>query len=237
MTGRIPHSPNSSSRLKPRAVSTTPRSLAREDEATEFASRLNSDKPATREAVGRKSKDRDGNEQPPSEQHDRKPGNEATHHREFPPAECILGNMVAKMHAIALPEAVRQPDVSVADGAFDLNSVAQRVAEEITVTDLSGTREVSIKLKDSLLPDTEIRLVQEEGRMRVRFVTSSSQSRELLSQHQQALQTTLNQKLPGRDFVVSIAGGSQLHQEQRDGQSRGRHEQPQEPNADDERIE
>ena len=115
----------------------------------------------------------------------------------------------------------------------ELNAVVQQVADQVQVADVNGSREVRITLKESILPDTEIRLVQESGRLQVRFVSNTPESLDRIASHQRVLQAALNQKLPGRDVVVSVQTNVDSSSDNPDGRSRGQYEPL--PDEDDER--
>ena len=109
--------------------------------------------------------------------------------------------------------------VPVAD-AGGLDQVVQQICDKILVSDPgSGSREVRILLKDSAMPGTEIRLLQEGGKLQVQFITDNADSHTKLAQHQAALQTLLNERLTDRDVVVEVAMDSQS-QDMGDGRSR-----------------
>ncbi len=109
--------------------------------------------------------------------------------------------------------------VPVADGG-GLDQVVQQICDKILVSDPgSGSREVRIVLKDSIMPGTEIRLLQDAGKLQVQFVTDNADSHTRLAQHQAALQTLLNEKLGDREVVVEVAMDAQ-GQDAGDGRSR-----------------
>ena len=104
-------------------------------------------------------------------------------------------------------------------GGFE--NVVQQICDKILVSDPSaGTREVRIFLKDSVFPGTEIRLIQDAGKLQVQFVTDNVDTQTKLAQHQATLQTLLNEKLDGRDVVVEVVMESQSGQDMGDGRSR-----------------
>ncbi len=100
------------------------------------------------------------------------------------------------------------------------DQVVQQICDKILVSDPgTGSREVRIILKESALPGTEIRLVQEAGKLQVQFVTDNADSQLKLQQHQATLQTMLNEKLGGQEVVVEVAMDAQ-GQDMGDGRSR-----------------
>ena len=103
----------------------------------------------------------------------------------------------------------------------NLEGIVQEVADRILVSDPStGNREVRITLKDSILPGTEVRMSQVNGKLQVQFVTDSSRSMETLAQNQAALQERLNDKLGKQDVVVNVAMESANQGDAQDGRSR-----------------
>jgi hypothetical protein len=67
------------------------------------------------------------------------------------------------------------------------------------------SNEVRIILKDSVLPQTEIRIVREAGEMLVQFVTQSAESAEWLAAQQMAVQELLQERLRREKVRVEIA--------------------------------
>ncbi|MEO1525002.1 MAG: type III secretion HpaP family protein [Planctomycetota bacterium] len=106
-------------------------------------------------------------------------------------------------------------------GSGELDDVAQivgQIADRILVAEPSaGDREVRIVLKDSVLPATEIRLSQAEGKLQLQFVTDSPVAQSILQNNHDALQTRL-QGITGKSVAVTIgsdAGGNDASQDQR----------------------
>ncbi len=134
-------------------------------------------------------------------------------------ADAILRSFIGESNTKAQVQSTSQSSAPA-----DINNVVTEVADQILVSEVDGAREIRITLKDSVLPGTELRLVQEQGRMQVQFITKVADSNELLTAHQASLQTALNEKLPGRDFVVSVQSGSEASNDpnqQQEGRSRG----------------
>ena len=123
---------------------------------------------------------------------------------------------------VAQSSPVEAPPTVDAPPAAGFDNVVQQICDKILVSDPgSGTREVRIMLKDSVLPGTEIRLVQEAGKLQVQFVTDNADSASKLAQHQATLQTLLNEKLSNHEVVVEVAMDSQSGQDMGgDGRSR-----------------
>lgn len=87
----------------------------------------------------------------------------------------------------------------------------------------NGPAEVRISLKDTVLPDTEIRIQRTGDQLAVLFVTGSDASEQSLAPHLRDLQTTLSQRFAG-DVRVGLErpdmGGNAQGNAQGDGRSR-----------------
>jgi type III secretion system needle length determinant len=105
-------------------------------------------------------------------------------------------------------------------GGFE--QVVQQICDKILVSEPgSGVREVRIMLKESALPGTEIRLIQDAGRLQVQFITDNADVHTRLAQQQATLQALLNEKLRDHEVVVEVAMDSQSP-DTGDGRSRER---------------
>jgi hypothetical protein len=242
MTGRIDQTGSTPSRPANSARTSLPHSTANLDQAaSEFSSLLNGGEKARQEPDRDSSHPQEGDRHSEGEQKQRSEGSSTERQSKkqpepmvaeslLPSPDLILQNLTSEVRIELTADAVGgSPNGTSAD--FDI--VVHQVADEVVVSDLSVGREVSIKLKESILPGTEVRLVQAEGRLQVRFVTASAESFERIAPHQQVLQSALNQKLPGHDFVVSVESDSSAFQHHPDGESRGRRDQqdPEEENS------
>jgi type III secretion system needle length determinant len=117
------------------------------------------------------------------------------------------------------PAAVQDP---AAMAGASLDNIVQQIADRILVSDPAtsgGAREVRILLKESALPGTEIRILQEAGKLQVQFRTDNARVQELLLQNQSSLQTLLNERLEKHEVVVDVAMDSR-GQDTNDGRSR-----------------
>lgn len=105
----------------------------------------------------------------------------------------------------------------------DLNRIIQQIADKILVTDPSqsgGLREVRIQLKESALPGTEVRILQQDGKLRVQFHTEDQRVLETLMKNQTGLQGVLNERLPRHDVIVEVAMDAGGDGQPQDGRSR-----------------
>lgn len=103
-----------------------------------------------------------------------------------------------------------------------LDKVAQQIAAQVQVSDLATGREVRIIIRESVLPDTEVRISQDGGRLQVSFFTDSATSHDLIEQNQQHLEQELKQRLGDREIDVSVDARSDGQGEQQEGRSRQR---------------
>lgn len=130
------------------------------------------------------------------------------------PGDAILQGM-----SRAAPAAVQD---AAAMAGPSLDNVVQQIADKILVSDpgtSGGVREVRIMLKESALPGTEIRILQEAGKLQVQFRTDNTRVQEMLLQNQSSLQTLLSERLEKHDVVVDVAMDSRS-QDTNDGRSR-----------------
>jgi type III secretion system needle length determinant len=115
-----------------------------------------------------------------------------------------LGDAI--LDSLSKTQSVAPAEAPLPTDGGSLENVVQQICDKILVSDpASGGREVRITLKDSILPGTEIRLLQDAGRLQVQFVTDNVDSQNRLAQHQAALQSLLSERLEGRDVVVEVA--------------------------------
>lgn len=126
----------------------------------------------------------------------------------------------------AILQGMRQKDieaVQVSQAVKELPRITEEIAERIMVsaTGLNDTPEVRIELKDSVLPDTEIRISQQDGRLTIALVSDSVTSIEMLSQALDSLQEQLNRKFP--DAVeITVSTRADADASGQDGRSRNR---------------
>jgi type III secretion system needle length determinant len=88
-----------------------------------------------------------------------------------------------------------------------LSQVARAISERILVSDPKrySKQEVRIMLKESVLPDTEIRISREGGTTRITLVTTSNDAYQVLTEQKEGMQNHLNQRLTG-EVRVSLQG-------------------------------
>ena len=121
---------------------------------------------------------------------------------------------------------MRQKDieaVQVSQAVKELPRITEEIAERIMVSaaGLNETPEVRIELKDSIMPDTEIRISQQDGRLTIALVSDSVTSIEMLSQALDSLQEQLNRKFP--DAVeITVSTRADADASGQDGRSRNR---------------
>ncbi|MFH0787910.1 MAG: type III secretion HpaP family protein [Pseudomonadota bacterium] len=101
-----------------------------------------------------------------------------------------------------------------------VSETARAVAERILVAEpsLVGKQEVRITLKDSVLPQTEIRISKEGDKLTIDIVTTSDHSYRIISQEKNGLQQVLAERLDPR-ITVEVAV-SDTGREQNQGRSR-----------------
>ncbi|MFO1058414.1 MAG: type III secretion HpaP family protein [Dongiaceae bacterium] len=97
-------------------------------------------------------------------------------------------------------------EATAARGTID--SLAGQIADRVLVAKdgLAGGSEVRIQLKDSVLPDTEIRIAQVDGRLEIQLVAGSATALDALRGQDTLLQGRLQDKL-GQEVVVVLSSG------------------------------
>lgn len=104
-----------------------------------------------------------------------------------------------------------------------LNKVMEAICDRVLVSEKSieGRQEVRISLKESVLPDTEIRIKREADGLSIEMISGSSDARQLLKENVQGLQNLLHQKL-GEKVQVAVMGAGQSDGASGQGRSRQR---------------
>lgn len=119
----------------------------------------------------------------------------------FSPGDALLRAMFGGAPAVPIEE-----KSNLTNQEPKLAALASEVAERVLVSDpASGeSSEVRIILKDSVLPQTEIRISRNAGEMLVQFVTQSAESAEWLAAQQIAVQELLQERLRREKVRVEI---------------------------------
>jgi len=86
---------------------------------------------------------------------------------------------------------------------------------------VDGSQEIRILLKDSVLPQTEVRVFKKEGVIHIAFQTSSQEAHRLLLDNRESLNNYLNQQLE-TEIRVEINFFSSQAEANTEGRSRGR---------------
>ncbi len=107
--------------------------------------------------------------------------------------------------------------------ASGLNEIVHQIANRVLVSEKSihGNQEIRISIKDSILPQTEVRIQKENGLIKINFVTGSPESHNLLFIEKTNLESHLNHTLKQQVVVeVSRDTGNQNFGEGRSRQRR-----------------
>ncbi|MBC6413687.1 MAG: hypothetical protein GDA45_01965 [Chromatiales bacterium] len=112
----------------------------------------------------------------------------------------------------------------------DINNVASEIANRILVStpdnNPAGGQEIRIQLKESVLPNTEVRIYRHAGRLQVEFITSSQDSQMLIQQKQSDIQKLLGERLTSENVQVSVQDSRQTRGGQGEGRSRQQYVYP-----------
>ncbi|MEJ5301180.1 MAG: type III secretion HpaP family protein [Thermodesulforhabdaceae bacterium] len=113
------------------------------------------------------------------------------------------------------------PSVQKSQGVGSLPEPVRKMVERILVEvpDSSNKQEVRISLSNDVLPDTEVRLVREDGVLKVKFVTGSEDAHRLLSPNLSSLKDQLESR-QGDTVMVSVEMRKEGEREQNEGRSR-----------------
>lgn len=110
--------------------------------------------------------------------------------------------------------------------ASELRALAEAIAERLLVSDgdAPGGQEVRIRLKDGVLPGTEVRLRREGGRLVVEFVCANADSLRFLDAQRAGLADVLGHRLKcAADVRVAPSDGTLDDGGRQDGRSRQRY--------------
>jgi type III secretion system needle length determinant len=131
------------------------------------------------------------------------------------------------LQVLLVPESVQagNPDLSGTSGSPppEVSEIARNVAERILVAEpsLTGKQEVRITLKESVLPETEIRISKEAGKLSIDFFTTSDHSYRIISQEKAGLQQVLAERLgPKVKIEVGVSDTGREHNQGRSRQQR-----------------
>ena len=112
----------------------------------------------------------------------------------------------------------------------DLNKIVGEIAERILVSspadNPSGVQEIRIHLKESVLPNTEVRIYRNAGSLQIEFVTNSKDSQMFIEQRQPDIQKVLSERLTDETVTVSVQDGQQTRGGQGEGRSRQQYIHP-----------
>ncbi|MBC05412.1 type III secretion HpaP family protein [Thalassospira sp.] len=85
-----------------------------------------------------------------------------------------------------------------------LNELAQNLTSRIMVGETSGSTEVRIQLNEAVLPGTEVRISERDGRLVAEFVISNADSSNFLNQRQDDLASRLSKVLQKDVDVITV---------------------------------
>lgn len=112
----------------------------------------------------------------------------------------------------------------------DLNKVVGEIADRILVSspadNPAGTQEIRIHLKESVLPNTEVRIYRHAGSLQVEFVTNTKDSQMFIAQRQPEIQKVLGERLANETVNVSVQDGQQTRGGQGEGRARQQYINP-----------
>ncbi len=132
------------------------------------------------------------------------------------------------MEATAFAEKIAIADKNV-PAPSRIAEIANKVAKQILVQDaaFSSQKQVTIKISDSLLPQTEIVVQKVGGTLQIDIQTLSDAAGKLLSSQLPSLQQQLHNRLQG-DVAVSLNYTPEDQQTDQDGRSRQEYVAPEE---------
>ena len=141
----------------------------------------------------------------------------------FDIASLIAQNQPPVQNAAAVAKATPTPPT-------DLNSIVGEIADRILVSspadNPTATQEIRIHLKESVLPNTEVRIYRHAGRLQVEFVTASKDSQMFIEQRQSDIQKVLGERLTNETVNVSVQDSRQTRGGEEQGRSRQQYVYP-----------
>ncbi len=139
-----------------------------------------------------------------------------------------IASMIAQNHA-PLQSAAPVEEVSPAP-PVDLSKIVGEIADRILVSspadNPSGMQEIRIHLKESVLPNTEVRIYRHAGSLQVEFLTGSKDSQMFIEQRQPDIQKILGERLTNETVNVSVQDSQQARGGQGEGRSRQQYINP-----------
>jgi type III secretion system needle length determinant len=143
-----------------------------------------------------------------------------SHHRDKDEQGAGMSPGELLLRSLQGAEAPAKVEAAAARGAID--TLAGQIADRVLVSKdgLAGGSEVRIQLKESVLPDTEIRIARVEGRLQVELLAGSATALDALRGQDAVLQGKLQDRLQQEVVVVLGSGGAEAGQG--DGRSRQR---------------
>ena len=139
-----------------------------------------------------------------------------------------IASMIARTHA---PPQSASPTIEAAPTPpADLGKIVGEIANRILVSSPSdnpaGTQEIRIQLKESVLPNTEVRIYRHAGSLQVEFLTGSKDSQMFIEQRQPDIQKVLGERLSNETVNVSVQNSQQTQGGQGEGRSRQQYINP-----------
>ena len=139
-----------------------------------------------------------------------------------------IASMIAQNHP-PIQSAPPVEEVSPAPPA-DLSKIVGEIADRILVSspadNPSGMQEIRIHLKESILPNTEVRIYRHAGSLQVQFLTGSKDSQMFIEQRQPDIQKILGERLANETVNVSVQDSQQTRSGQGEGRSRQQYINP-----------
>ena len=138
--------------------------------------------------------------------------------------ESVMGELgLIKGNEVQIKADVQIREMQQAASVKEVNAALQKMADQIHVTAKSAVNgaEIRITMKDSVMPDTEIRIMRNAGELTVTLNTKSAEANNFMAAHEASLQKTLSEKFAGEKVNVNInmSGGDNPE----DGRSRNQY--------------
>jgi len=134
------------------------------------------------------------------------------------------GDQSTKVNAAAqqIGQAAGAQEVAASSGARDIGRVAEVIADRIMVSDSKFTDQkmISIKVKDDILPQTEIRISIEGKDLKIEVNTANVDSHNFLNSQKENLASHLKRTLPEHEVDVTVEMEGESSGAEGDGRSR-----------------